>query len=277
MDESAANAYAAKGASPVVRKANQAFAQIQPRREPLSSASAWATAYGNWSKVEGNAATASSEIQSRYGGLAAGVDYRPTLGTVFGFALGGSDGNYSLANGLGDGKVTVFQAGAYGSVSANNLYAAFALAYGQHSVDTTRVVTIAPGNIAGSFDPYSMSLRSELGACYTIQQVSITPFIAVQGQRYVVPAYRETGAGAAAPLALSVMASTTDQLRSELGLWFDLRTFGTPGQDIKLRARVAWAHQYADQPTTTSSFAAFPAVPIHCWCRRRWNGAFSGT
>ena len=56
----------------------------------------------------------SQDLTARVWGGAAGADYRISLDTLVGFALGGGGLNYSLANAMGAGSADLFQAGVYG-------------------------------------------------------------------------------------------------------------------------------------------------------------------
>ena len=262
-EESVANAYTSEKKRS--RAGTDAFAQLRrgPARDPGDRHSTWASGYGGWAKNDGSASVGSTTINSRFGGLAAGIDVRPTSNAIFGMAVGGAIGSYGLGSSLGSGDVNMFQIGGYGSLRNGNTYIAAALAYGFHSVSTNRTVSVAPGDkITGGFDAHSFSARVEMGNRFGGAGVGVTPFAALQGQSFVAPSYQERAAGAAAPFALAFAGETTEQIRSEIGLGFDAKAPIAFGSNLNLRGRVAWAHQFADAPKASAAFAVLPAIPF---------------
>ena len=172
--------------------ATQAFAQLQGAPRPDTRFTTWASGFGAWAKNDGNALTGSNTLQSRVAGATAGIDYRPTFDTVFGIAMGGAQTSYSIAGGLGNGDANIAQVGVHGAVRLNNAYFSSAFAYGWHSVSTTRVVSLlAPDTIKASYDGQSVSGRIEFGSRYGLQSAGVTPFAAVQVQRFFSPSYQE--------------------------------------------------------------------------------------
>lgn len=259
-EESVADAYASKKKpSPA---GTDAFAQLRrgPARDPADRYNSWASGYGGWAKNDGNATVGSSTIDSRFGGLAAGIDVRPNADAVMGIAVGGAIGSYGLGNNLGSGDVNMFQIGGYGALKNGSTYIAGALAYGFHSVTTSRTTSVAPGDkITGGFDAHSFNARVEMGNRFGGTGVGVTPFAALQGQSFLAPSYQERAAGAAAPFALAFASESTSQVRSELGVGFDVKA---PTNAVSLKGRVAWAHQFADAPTATAAFTALPTIPF---------------
>ena len=233
--------------------ATQAFAQLQGAPQRDTRFTTWVSGYGAWAKNDGNASTGSNSLQSRVAGAAAGIDYRPTFDTVFGIAMGGGQTSYTIA-GLGNGDANIAQVGVHGAVRLNNAYFSSAFAYGWHAVSTTRTVALlAPDTIKASYDGHSVSGRIEFGSRYGIQTVGVTPFAAAQVQRFFSPAYQESGGASA--FALSYSASSTSSLRSEFGVWLDAQ----PARELRLRGRVAWAHEFADPQTATAAFITIPS------------------
>jgi outer membrane autotransporter protein len=84
----------------------------------------------------------------------------------------------------------------------------------------------------------------------------VTPYAAVQLQDFHTPSYRETdltGGG----FGLSYDAKSGTQTRSELGGRFDdLTTIAN--MPLLLRAKVAWAHDWASNPALNASFESLP-------------------
>lgn len=238
--------------------AEEAFASL---RQPQATTrdgrfNSWVSGYGAWAKTNGDAS--SSAVDTRLGGVVGGIDYRPAPGLVFGVAAGGALTNTSLDSGSAD--TTVAQVGVYSAVRIDKAYLSAAFAYGWHSADTSRTVSIAGSDrITGAFDAYSLNGRVETGMRYGLREFGITPFAAVQAQRFHTPSYQEKAGGTAAAFAISYSANDTNALRSELGVWFDAMPRATSGPPVNLRARVAWAHNFGDAPTATGAFATFPS------------------
>ncbi len=244
----------------VANQATQAFAQLR-RPEPRDERrfNTWAAGYGGWAKTEGQASAGSAALDSRVGGIAMGLDYRPSFNTVFGIAVGAAKTSYGLADNLGNGDADVAQVGVHGAIRLNNTYLSAAFAYGWHSVSTSRTVALLSTDpIKGNYDAHSVNGRVEIGSRSGSANFGVTPFAAAQFQRYFAPAYEEQATGGGVPFALSYNASSTNALRSELGVWFDAR----PAQEIRLRSRIAWAHQFADAPIATAAFTSIPSGPF---------------
>jgi autotransporter-associated beta strand protein len=243
-----------------VSQAKRAFAQLgRPYVEPDERFNVWASAYGGWGKTDGNATVGSATLDSRFGGVASGVDFRLAPGVVLGVAVGAAKSSFGLADGRGSGESDVAQAGAYAAMRLDRAYLSAAFAYGWHSVSTSRTVAaITPDPIKGSYDAHSLNGRAELGSRFGTVFAGITPFAAVQAQAFHAPAYQEQASGAGAPFALSYEAATTQALRSELGIWLD----ANPVREMRLRGRVAWAHSFTDTPTSTASFTSIPSGPF---------------
>ncbi|MBX9825830.1 MAG: autotransporter domain-containing protein [Xanthobacteraceae bacterium] len=238
--------------------AEEAFASLQQPQATTRDGrfNSWVSGYGAWGKTNGDAS--SSAVDTRLGGVVGGVDYRPVPGLVFGVAAGGAMTNTSLDSGSAD--TTVAQVGVYSAVRIDKAYLSAAFAYGWHSVDTSRTVSIAGSDrITAAFDAYSLNGRVETGIRHGWRDIGITPFVAAQVQRFHTPSYQEKAGGAAAPFAISYQANDTNAFRSELGLWFDAQPRSTSGLPINLRARVAWAHNFGDAPTATGAFATIPS------------------
>jgi outer membrane autotransporter protein len=191
--------------------------------------------------------------------VAAGLDFRPASVLLLGVAVGAAKSSFGLAEGRGSGESDVAQLGAYGALRLGRAFLSAAFAYGWHSVSTDRTVSnITTDPIRGSYNAHSLNARAELGSRFGTPHVGLTPFAAVQYQSFRAPAYDERATGAAVPFALSFSASTTDALRSEAGVWFD----ASPAHELRLRARVAWAHNFTDTAVSTASFTSIPSGPF---------------
>src|SRR6202035_1043991 len=98
-----------------------------------------------------------------------------------------------------------------------------------------------------SFNAQSYGGRLEGGYRFGMPVIGITPYAALQTQWFHTPNYREsdlTGGG----FGLAYNAMTANDTRSELGARFD-NLQALNGMPLLLRARVAWAHDWVDNPS----------------------------
>jgi uncharacterized protein with beta-barrel porin domain len=222
--------------------------------------SAWASAFGGYNQTNGDAATGSSNVIARDGGVAAGVDYHYSRDTVLGLALAAGDTNWGLAHGVGGGRSNAFEAGLYGRSYWGPAYVAGALAVADHAFTTNR---FALGDqLQGNFNGLAYAGRLEAGNRYAVPfgaaLLGITPYAALQAQWFHTDPYLEadlSGGG----LGLNVGAMSGSDTRSELGARFDdLMAFN--GMPLMLRGRLAWAHDWVSGPALAAVFQGLPGA-----------------
>jgi uncharacterized protein with beta-barrel porin domain len=92
--------------------------------------------------------------------------------------------------------------------------------------------------------------------CSKLPTAGVTPYAAIQAQWFHTPGYSETDLSGGG-FGLTYNAMTASDTRSELGARFDDLTMlgGTP---TILRARVAWAHDWIDDPALGAVFQTLP-------------------
>jgi outer membrane autotransporter protein len=84
----------------------------------------------------------------------------------------------------------------------------------------------------------------------------VLPYAAVQAQTFHTPSYSETDlSGGGFGLTYNAMNAT--DTRSELGVRFTDRT-AIDAMPLILRARLAWAHDWVDNPALNAAFQALP-------------------
>jgi uncharacterized protein with beta-barrel porin domain len=248
-DVALAYARALKKPQPSQQQQQQNFAQRW---------SAWGSGFGGASSSDGNAVVGSSNLTASTYGYAAGMDYRVTPETIYGFALAGGGTNWSLAQNLGGGRSDAFQAGVHGTTHAGPAYLSGALAFANHWFTTNR---IALGDqLTAQFQGQSYAARGEAGYRYAVPLpgyiIGVTPYAALQVQDFHTPGYSETdltGGG----LGLTYSAMNATDTRSELGARFDNLTVWD-GMPLVLRGRLAWAHDWVSNPALGAVFQALP-------------------
>jgi autotransporter-associated beta strand protein len=241
---------------------NSIVTKAPPMVAPDRRWTVWGAAYGGSGRFSGNAVIGSNDLKISTGSFAAGIDYRVSPDTVLGMAVAGGAYTYGL-DALGSGRGDVVQAGLYGSTRfAANAYLSAALAFGRHDLSTDRTVAFG-----GLMDRLSADLRAnsfggriESGYRFALMNgLGVTPFAALQTQRFDAPAYgeRDLGGLGLAGFALNYAARATIDTRSELGARFDHRA-PVYGALLILRARAAWGHEFSTERSIDAAFQALP-------------------
>jgi outer membrane autotransporter protein len=215
--------------------------------------SLWAASYGGSSMAKGDTlTTGSSNVTARTFGFSSGVDYRLSADAVLGFALAGGGTNWGLSQGLGSGRGDAFQAGLYGRTRSGPAYLAGALAFTDHWMATNRTAFLGD-KLSASFSAQSYGGRLESGYRFAVWPgLGVAPYAGLQAQSFLAPSYGETDLSGAG-FALSFGSRTASDIRSELGAQFDEYT-GFAGTPLRLRSRVAWAHDWVSTSSLTAAF-----------------------
>ena len=183
------------------------------------------------------------------------MDYHFTPDTAAGFALAGGGTNWGLANNLGGGRSDAVQAGIYGITRAGPAYLGGALAFANHWFTTNRVAL--GDQLTASFVGQSYGARVEGGYRYApLPMLGVTPYAAIQAQDFSTPRYSEndlSGGG----LGLTFASMNATDVRSELGARLDSPT-AIGRMPLVLRARLAWAHDFVNNPALAAAFQVLP-------------------
>jgi uncharacterized protein with beta-barrel porin domain len=218
---------------------------------------AWGAAFGGSSNTSGSSSAGTNNLTARTFGFAGGMDYHLTPDTVVGFALAGGGTNWGLANSLGTGRSDAFQAGVYAITRAGPAYLGGSLAFANNWFTTNRVAL--GDQLTANFAGQSYGARVEGGYRYAaLPTLGVTPYAAVQAQDFSTPRYSEsdlTGGG----LGLTFAAQNATDVRSELGARFDSPT-AVAGMPLILRARLAWAHDFVNNPSLSAAFQVLPGT-----------------
>ncbi len=237
------------------------FVKANPHDATLGSAPqfrVWGAAYGGSGTVDGNAAVGSQRTTASDAAFAAGVDYVLSPDTTFGFALAGGGTSWGLDGGLGNGRSDMFQAGLYARQRFGDAYLAGALAYNFHDVTTNRTVTVAGTDmLQGRFQANGLGARIEGGYHVAAPFVRLTPYGALQLQSIFIPSYGETATAGSNQFALTYASQTATTTRTELGSWVD-RSLLDQGHLWTFYGRLAWAHDFGNNPSASAIFHALP-------------------
>jgi autotransporter-associated beta strand protein len=261
--EEGATAYTATNRSAAERDAYAMFTKA-----PLAKAwdprwSVWASGFGGTQTTSGNAVVGSNDTHSSIYGTAVGADYLFTPNTLAGFALAGGGTGFAVANGLGNGRSDLFQAGAYLRHTNGPAYITAALAYGWQDITTDRTVTVAGiDHLRAQFNANAWSGRAEGGYRFVVPLaggVGITPYAAAQFTNFQLPSYMEQAVFGANTFALGYAAKSVTDSRSELGVRTD-KSFATETGVLTLRGRLAWAHDYNPDRSLLTTFQTLPGA-----------------
>jgi uncharacterized protein with beta-barrel porin domain len=220
--------------------------------------SVWGTGFGGSSQAGGDPAIGSNGATTNTYGFASGADYHFTRDTLLGFALAGAGTNWDMAQLLGNGRSDAFQAGLYGRTAWGPVYVAAALAYTENWFTTNRFAL--SDQLTANFNGESYGGRLEGGYRYVVPskagQFEISPYAAVQAQSFHTPSYGETDLSGGG-LGLNFNAMNTTDTRGELGMRFADMT-AVDGMPLSLRAKLAWAHDWVDNPALDAVFQTLP-------------------
>ncbi len=223
----------------------------------------WSAAFGGTDNTNGDpAGLGSHDLATHTFGFATGLDYRMAPDATVGFALAGGGTSWNLSQGLGGGRSDVFQAGIYGARKFGAAYLSGALAYGLHWASTSRTVTVGgTDQLNANFDAQSFGGRLEGGYHVTSWvPFQLTPYAALQAQNFSSPVYSESAAAGVSPFALGYNAQTATGVRGEIGSWADKAFVFANGGGVHLIGRIAWAHDWQDNPQIGATFLGLPAA-----------------
>lgn len=227
----------------------------------------WAQGFGAVSRFDANPTFGSSQVDMTSGGGATGVDVQLDRNYLVGLTLGAATSSFTLANAASSGTSNAVVFGVYGGYTSGPAYVDAALAYGYGSFATQRFV--GTGTISeqdnGSFDGSQYGGQVEGGWRFAVDNHTVTPFarLAVQALRqngYTETA-RDTVTGAPGSTGLIVQPQTTVSVRSTIGGQFStsLRA-GDDAAVLTPRVRLAWAHEFDTERTSTSALSLLPGA-----------------
>jgi outer membrane autotransporter protein len=235
----------------------QAFGALLPAADPRLWG-VWAAVYGGSYDVDGNAAAGTHDRSSDNYGAAFGLDYQITAATKVGLALSGGATSFNLADGFGSGSSNMFQGAIYSRSDFDAVYLAAALAYAYHDQSTDRTITIVDVKSRYKADFDAFNIAGHLEAGYRIGW--FIPYGAVRVQVFHTPDYSETTVFGSPTFALAYDEQTTTTTRTELGARLDHTFPLNDGAALRLRGRVAWAHDFSPQPSMDASFQTVPEI-----------------
>lgn len=217
----------------------------------------WASAIGGHTNLSGDAASGAEKLSAGVAGAALGLETGIGDSAILGASVAVAHESASAGSG-GKSRSNDVTVALYGRAALfGQGYAAGALAYGWHDVQTERIVTVSgTDDLTGKFTGHDVSGRAELGWRFAMpDRAVLAPFFAFSGDSFSVPAYGETAIVGAPTFALAYAPNTVTNEHIEAGLHL-ARDFGGGGDVVSLGADAAWAHQLSGPPVIEASFAA---------------------
>jgi len=141
----------------------------------------------------------------------------------------------------------------------SKLYLSLVGAYGWDEMSTSRFVTVAgTDHLTAKFLTNNYGGRIEGGYRFDLDRLGMTPYAALQGEAFNVPAYSEVAVSGSSVFALSYSARSASMERAELGVNLD-RDFESDGDTIvHLFERTAWAHDNSSAQDGHPTFLSLP-------------------
>jgi outer membrane autotransporter protein len=222
---------------------------------------AWASSFGQYATLDGEAATGIATLKSYTSGVATGVDYEVNRDLLAGIAGGFSNSSFSVSERATTGTVDGGHFGIYGLARSGAFYVAGVAEYAHYDNTTNRFVAgVGPvEQEKGKFSSDEWLARAEAGYKYQTPDVNVTPFTGFQVASLSNGAFSETSVGGAGVLGLHVNAQTIDSDKSFVGVQFDTKTVIGEGWVLTPYARFFWEHEFSTDRRNTAFLLALPS------------------
>ncbi|HUO02133.1 MAG TPA: autotransporter-associated beta strand repeat-containing protein [Rhizomicrobium sp.] len=236
-------------------------------RRPPQRGGIWAMAFTGDGIVDGNQDLGSHQFKSDMNGFVGGADFRLSPAMVLGAAFSVGSSTFHLADGFGDGKDKAVQGGIYGFIRyLPRLYGAFTAAFGENDITTDRTIAVSgTDDLTGKAAAGIYGARYEMGGEFGW----LIPYVALQDQLVMAPAYSETASSGSDNFALSYLSHNTNIPGAELGVRQNANIPLDPNWSLDFTDRLAWRDQitgtwnaraaYAN--VTGSDFSSYGAEP----------------
>lgn len=217
----------------------------------------WASMFGASSTLPGDNDAGSHDTDVSVAGMAAGWQRALPGDRLIGLAMAGGVTGWSLDGTQGTGDSNFLQLGAYGAQEAGNFYVTGAAGLAIHDMSTDRRVTILrTHDYEADYSTTDAALRAEAGYRLGMTEgAAVIPYAALEGHTIFTGSHEEETVSGRNGFALEYDANTTTELRSELGLGFEVMGAGEMPR-FAFTGRAAWAHDWNEGDGTDVSFQA---------------------
>jgi uncharacterized protein with beta-barrel porin domain len=220
----------------------------------------WSSLFAGRSLIGADAATGTPAVTASVTGLTLGSDTLLDDDTLVGASLSASRQTFSSGTGLGvsDDRAIAL----YGRHRLfGQAYLSEALGYGWHNIDTSRSVRLGGLTVLqASLQAEDAGGRVEAGYAFGLDGArTLSPYVALVGDAYSPPAYREKVAQGSPRFAAAFAAATIGIVHGELGVHYEDGWRLAEG-GLSLEALGAWEQELTDNPFVLTAFLADPAV-----------------
>ncbi len=217
----------------------------------------WASGFGEYASLDGQASTGSASLTSRNSGVATGADYELTRNLIGGIAAGYSNSNFTVSDRATTGSLEGGHFAVYGVAHYGDFYAASTTSYANYENTTDRSVTALGGveTERGRFSSDEWISSYEAGYKYRTPNWNVTPFVGAQFAQLSNDAFNEASTGVA---GLHVDAQTVDSEKTFVGVQFDTKTSLYNGWLLTPYARLSWEHEFSTDRRDTAYFLSLP-------------------
>ncbi len=174
-------------------------------------------------------------------GVQVGLDYAPFRNVIVGLSFSYINTDVDLNDGRGDSDIDTYRVGPYLSYEAHPWHFAYALTFGVHEADNTRVMPAIPATATSDTDSWDVAFYAEGGVDFQVgEHTYVTPMGSLQFLHFEQDDFVESGGGGA---ALSVDSRDTNSLRTRLGAGVT-HTIKNARSDVVLEGYFGWEHEY---------------------------------
>ena len=226
---------------------------------------AWATGFGGTEDIHGNGALGTAAQQSTLYGGTLGVDYQFAPNNLFGVAVGGTNGDFTVPGRLTSGSTTGGHFALYDLTTYGRYYGAASASFSYFTNRTTRTAggfgALGVETEHGNFDSYEFRTRLEAGRHFDAFGFgsSLTPFAAIEVADLHSNGFSETTITGPGLLRLNVQEQSQASVPTFIGARFQYAT-GFGGMTLTPTLQAAWVHEFAPYRSETSALATLPGA-----------------
>lgn len=220
--------------------------------------STWVRALGHRGHVDsdGNG----TGFDQEQGGIQAGIDRSFAGGYVLGLSLAYLRSELDAKGVTASTDGDTYQVGLYGSADLGPVWLDGTAAYAHTDWDTSRTLGFGGLTRTATASPTSndLAFTARTGRDFGLGRFTVTPEAGLDWYRLDRSGFTESGAGAA---NLDVQSSTTDVVKTALGLRAATAFVTAGGFTLVPEARATWYHDLADEdPSVTANLSAAPGA-----------------
>ena len=233
-----------------------------PEMAPQRTWRAWATGFGGADSYHGDGTLGTAaQTSSIYGGTL-GVDYQVTPNYLAGIAVGGSEGDFTVAGRATTGSTTGGHIAFYDLATFASFYGASSTSASFFGNRTTRNVAgfggLAGETDRGNFDSHEFRSRLEFGRHVDTLGATITPFVALEIAELRSNGFAETTLSGPGNFLLDVSGQSSASVPGFVGARYQGHMVLGSGLAFAPSLQVAYVHEFAPERTQIGMLTALP-------------------